>query len=211
MALMSHLGEIHLKNDLEGFASDIHMRVLLMQSYMENAAAAVSHVRTIVQNKLPGTPEEDEEIASNFSKRTDAVISHSRSAKVVAGKILRSLNDFQQRSLSLTQDRLSQFVACEEVTKKLADYARDVGGEVYSLLYSDEANGPVGWVDLQSTLFATTERVLRVAESDIFGAFGKELRNLTHLLVELGSTAADVDMTAECELPRTIPSSRYIY
>src|SRR5437660_1539626 len=134
MALMSHLGEIHLQSDLEGFASDIHMRVTLMQSYMENSATALSHIRTIVQDKLPGTPEEDEEIAYNFSKRSDAVISHSRSAKVVVGKILRSLNDFQQRSLSLTQDKLSQFEACEEATKKLADYAREVGDDVYTLL-----------------------------------------------------------------------------
>ncbi|RPB00971.1 hypothetical protein L873DRAFT_1764796 [Choiromyces venosus 120613-1] len=201
MALMSHLGEIHLQSDLEGFASDIHMRVILMQSYMENSATALSHVRAIVQNKLPGIPEEDEEIASNFSKRSDAVISHSRSAKVVVGKILRSLNDFQQRSLSLTQDKLSQFKACEEVTKKLADYAREVGDEVYTLLYSDNTSSTPTWVDLQNTLFKTTEKVLRVAESDIFGAFGKELRALTNMLVELGSTAADIDMTAEFEKP----------
>ncbi|CAZ82599.1 unnamed protein product [Tuber melanosporum] len=201
MSLMSHLGEIHLQSDLEGFASDVHMRVTLMQSYMENSATALSHIRTIVQDKLPGTPEEDEEIASNFSKRSDAVISHSRSVKVVVGKILRSLNDFQQRSLSLTQDKFSQFEACEEATKKLADYAREVGDDVYALLYSDNTSGAPTWVDLQSTLFKTTERVLRVAESDIFGAFGKELRALTNMLVELGSTAADIDMTAEFEKP----------
>ncbi|PWW73898.1 hypothetical protein C7212DRAFT_359190 [Tuber magnatum] len=201
MALMSHLGEIHLQNDLEGFASDIHMRVTLMQSYMESSATALSHIRTIVQDKLPGVPEEDEEIASSFSKRSDAVISHSRSAKVVVGKILRSLNDFQQRSLSLTQDKLSQFEACEETTKKLADYAREVGDDVYTLLYSDNTSCAPTWVDLQSTLFKTTEKVLRVAESDIFGAFGKELRNLTNMLVELGGTAADIDMTAEFERP----------
>ena len=40
MALMSHLGELHLKTDLEGFASDIRMRVLMMQSHMESAATS---------------------------------------------------------------------------------------------------------------------------------------------------------------------------
>lgn len=204
MALMSHLGEIHLQSDLEGFASDVHMRVTLMQSYMENSATALSHIRAIVQNKLPDTPEEDEEIASNFSKRSDAVISHSRSAKVVVGKILRSLNDFQQRSLSLTQDKLSQFEACEEATKKLANYSREVGDGVYALLYSDNTSSAPTWVDLQSTLFKTTEKVLRVIESDIFGALGKELRTLTNMLMELGSTAADIDMTAECGFFRSL-------
>lgn len=201
MALMSHLGEIHLKNDLEGFAGDLHMSVLLMQSYMESTAAAISQAKFMVQNKLPASSEEEEinEIASNFAKKTDAVVSHSRSAKVIVGKILRSLNDFQQRSLSLTQDKLSHFKTCEEATKKLADYARSVGSDVYELLYSDDARENVGWQDVQTKLFRTTERVLLVVEADVFGAFGKELKNLTNLLVELGSTAADIDMTAEFE------------
>lgn len=202
MALMSHLGEIHLKNDLEGFASDLHMRVLLMQSYMESTAAAISQAKLMVQNKLPPTSEEgegDNEIASNFAKRADAVVSHSRSAKVIVGKILRSLNDFQQRSLSLTQDKISHFKACEETMKKLADYSRAVGNTIYELLYADDAKGSVGWQEVQEMLFRTTEKELLVVEADIFGAFGKELRNLTNLLMELGSTAADIDMTAECK------------
>lgn len=201
MALMSHLGEIHLKNDLEGFASNLHMRVLLMQSYMESTAAAISQAKIMVQNKLPPSSEDEEanEIASNFAKKTDAVVSHSRSAKVIVSKILRSLNDFQQRSLSLTQDKLGQFTAVEEVTKKLADYARAVGNNVYELLYSDDAQENVTWSDVQAMLFRTTERELVLIEADVFGAFSKELRNLTNLLIELGSTAADIDMTAEFE------------
>lgn len=201
MALMSHLGEIHLKNDLEGFASNLHMRVLLMQSYMESTAAAISQVKIMVQNKLPPSSEEEEvnEIASNFAKKTDAVVSHSRSAKVIVSKVLRSLNDFQQRSLSLTQDKLGYFTACEEVTKKLADYTRAVGNDIYELLYSDDAQENVSWGEVQIMLFRTTERELLVVETDVFGAFGKELRNLTNLLIELGSTAADIDMTAEFE------------
>ncbi|KAL7270883.1 hypothetical protein RUND412_006393 [Rhizina undulata] len=199
MALMSHLGELHLKNDLEGFASDIHMRVLLMQSYMESTAAAISHTKLLVQNKV-STIFEDDETALAFTKKADTVISNSRSVKVVVGKILRSLNDFQQRSLSLTQDKLSQFEACEEATKKLADYSRAVGEDIHDLLYSDESGSEAAsWILIQSTLFRTTEKILKVAESDVFGAFGKELKNLTSLLIELGGTAADIDMTAEFE------------
>ncbi|KAI5846571.1 dynein associated protein-domain-containing protein [Morchella snyderi] len=202
MALMSHLGEIHLKNDLEGFASDLHMRVLLMQSYMESTAAAMAQIKLMVQSKLPTSIEEgdsENDIASSFAKRADAIVSNSRSAKVIIGKILRSLNDFQTRSLSLTQDKLGNFTACEDSTKRLADYARAIGNDVYELLYSDDAKGNVGWQELQSMFFRTTERELVAIEVEIFGAFGKELKNLTNLLVELGSTASDIDMTAEFE------------
>lgn len=209
MALMSHLGEIHLKNDLEGFASDLHMRVLLMQSYMESTAAAMAQIKLMVQNKLPPSIEEGEDendIASSFAKRADAIVSNSRSAKVIISKILRSLNDFQARSLSLTQDKLGNFTACEDSTKRLGDYARAIGNDVYELLYSDDAKGNVGWQELQSMFFRTTERELVAVEVEIFGAFGKELKSLTNLLVELGSTASDIDMTAECKSYLYLPT-----
>ncbi|KAI5799868.1 dynein associated protein-domain-containing protein [Geopyxis carbonaria] len=202
IALMTHLGEIHLKTDLEGFASDLHMRTLLMQTYMESTAAAISHVRSMVQAKLPAETD-DEEASANFVRKTDNVISHSRGAKVIVSKILRAVDDFRQRGLSLTLDKQEQFVECEEATKKMADYTRAVGEEVYNLLYEqstdDSERKEPSWAQLQSTMSRCTEKVLQTSESDIFGALSKDLRNLTNNLVELGSTAADVDMTAEFE------------
>jgi len=202
-ALMSHLGEIHLKSDLEGFASDLHMRVLLMQTYMESAASAVTLTRLAVQKKLPVNPE-DEETAANFNKKADALVSQLRSVKVVAGKILRALDDFRQRNLSLTTDKKSEFMACEEATQKLAAYTRAVGEDVYALLFNDGADDDSSrreptWLDLQNTMLATTERVLSMIESDMFGSVMKDLKNLTNSLVELASVASDIDMTAEFE------------
>jgi dynactin 1 len=68
MALMSHLGEIHLSDDLEGFASDLHMRVMLMQSYIESAAAATAIIRLAVLNKLPTASQDDEEDCGQLCK-----------------------------------------------------------------------------------------------------------------------------------------------
>jgi len=202
MALMSHLGEIHLKSDLEGFASDLHMRVLLIQTYMESAASAVTLIRVAVHKKLPVNPE-DEEAAANFNKKADALVSHSRSVKVVAGKILRALDDFRQRNLSITMDKKSEFEACEEATQKLAVYTRAVGEDVYALLFNegadDSSRKEPTWLDLQTTMFATTERVLSMSESDMFGSAMKDLKNLTNSLMELASAASDIDMTAEFE------------
>jgi dynactin 1 len=127
----------------------------------------------------------------------------------MVNKILRALDDFRVRNLSVTQDKVSHFSACEEVSKKLADYTRAVGEKICDMLFSekntDKDDGLLeikepGWVELQNTMFQTTEAVLLVVENDVFGAVTKELRNLMNMLVELGSIASDVDMTAECRV-----------
>jgi dynactin 1 len=206
MALMSHLGEIHLKQDLEGFASDVHMKVLMMQSYMESAATATSLVKLAVQKKLPVNTEDDTEAAANFAKKADALISQSRSVKVIAGKILRALDDFRARNLSISPDKRGEFEAAEEATQKLAAYTRAVGEDVYSLLFNEDENAtPPSWIELQNTMFRTTEKVLSMSESDMFGSVMKDLKNLTTSLVELSSVAQDIDMTAECPPPLPIP------
>jgi dynactin 1 len=88
-------------------------------------------------------------------------------------------------------------------------YTRAVGEDVYAILFNDaedEQQKDPTWIDLQNTMFRTTERVLSMSESDIFGSITKDLRNLANLLVELASVAVDIDMTAECTHPLSPPS-----
>ena len=201
MAVISHLGEIHLPDNLEAFAQHLQMRVQIMQSHMESAAAAVSHIKYMVSTKITPVMEE-EELAGLFAKKADAIVSHSRSAKVIVGKILRSLSDLRQRSLSLTLETRQSFEQCEETTKKIAGYARALGDAVCGLLYTEEERSdPVTFVELQNVMYKSTEKVLMMAETDTFSSFGKELRSLTNMLVDLGSIASDLDMTAECKCP----------
>jgi dynactin 1 len=202
MALMSHLGEIHLSNDLGGFASDLHMRVLLMQSYMESTAAATSLLKLAVQQKLTVSTPEDQEAAANFHKKSDAVISQSRNIKVIIAKILRSLDEFHTRNLSLTANKLQLFADVEDATRRLADYTRALAEVVYTLLFSnepEEQNRAVSWGELQTSLLATTERILIADETDIFGVCTRELKSLTSTLADLAAVASDIDSTAEFE------------
>jgi len=199
MAVISHLGEIHLPDTLEGFAQHLQMRVQLMQSHMESAAAAVSHIKYMASTKVTPTIDE-EELVGLFAKKADGIISHSRSAKVVVSKILRSLNDLRTRSLSLTMETRQSFEECEEATQKIAAYARALGDAVADLLYREGGRTePVTFAELQGAMCKTTENFLMMAETDPFSAFGKELRSLTNMLVDLGSMASDLDMTAECK------------
>ena len=199
MAVIAHLGEIHLPDTLEGYAQHLQMRVQLMQSHMESTAAAVSHIKYMVSKKVTPTMDE-EELASLFAKKADAIVSHSRSAKVVVSKILRSLNDLRTRSLSLTMETKQSFEQCEEATHKITGYSRALGEAVADLLYLEEGRTePITFAELQNTMYRTTEKTLTMVETDTFSAFGKELRSLTNLLVDLGSIASDLDMTAECK------------
>lgn len=203
MAVIGHLGEIHLIDNLEGYAYDVQMRVQLMQSHMESTAAAVSHIRTMVQEKA--TPTEGEvEIAGIFVKKADAIVSHARSTKVVVSKILRTLTDLQMRSLSLTMDTKSTFEQCEAATQKIADYSRALGNNLVELLYAEGETDPIPYSKVQSVMYRTTEKTIQIIETDMFSAFGKELRNLTNLLMDLASTASDLEMTAECITPPLI-------
>ena len=198
MAVIAHLGEIHLTDTLENYADNLQMKVQMMQGHLESSAAAVGHLKTVVNKRLMlGTDEE--ELLSGFTRKADGIVSHCRNAKVVVGKISRSLQDLKARSLSLNMETKESFDECESIASKLACYSRNLGDRVLELLNNNEEDGAeiVSFASLQSTMYATSEKDYDVAESDIFSIFSRELRHLTNSLMDLGSIASDLDMTTE--------------
>ncbi|TGZ81335.1 hypothetical protein EX30DRAFT_364017 [Ascodesmis nigricans] len=213
MALMSHLGEIHLTDSIEGAASDFNMRTLLMQSYMESSAAALSHLRSIVHHKLPA-PQNDESAiidledpAVNFIKKAEAAIAACRSAKVVVTKILRSLDDYRLRNFSLAPTHLPSFFTAEESTEKLAVYTRALGHAVFNLFHSTDSltsadfSSP-NWDTLLTAMTSTTESHLGYSETDFFSALTRDLKSVTNTLVDLAALSADIDSTLEFDPPQ---------
>ncbi|KAH0562008.1 hypothetical protein GP486_003290 [Trichoglossum hirsutum] len=198
MALMSHLAEIHISENLEGYANDVQMRVFLMQSYLESTASTISQTRAMVQTKLPVTDDYDG-ISQYFVKKTDGIISHSRSAKVIVGKILKSLDDLKSRSLSLMPDTLSTFEQCENAAREVAFYSRRLGENLFKLLSEEGRTDQFTYDEILENMGSTTEAVLGAGENDAFAAFNSRLRSLTNILLELGSLASDLEMTVEFE------------
>ncbi|KAI9839543.1 MAG: hypothetical protein M1819_002169 [Sarea resinae] len=195
MALMSHLAEIHLSDSLESFADDVLMRTLLMQSHLENTAAALSHAKIMVQSKVSS----DEEISHHFAQKIESVVSHSRSAKVVVGKTIRSLEELKARSLSLTTDTILSFEHAENGTRELASYTIQLSEDLFALLNEEGRTEPFTFGDVQSVIAKTTESVFQTQEGDILAALSNKLRSLTNQLVDLGSLTSDLEMTAEFE------------
>lgn len=198
IALMSHLAEVHVGNGLESFADDVHMRALLMQSHLENTAAALTISKTMV-NGIVLSKDVDDEMEQQFAKKTDSIISATRSAKVIVGKTVRALEDMKTRSLSLHPDTLHNFEQCEQFTQELARFARRVGLDLFNLLHEEGRAEPFTFNEVDSCIRNTTSTELSSMESDAFSTFAHKLRTTTSSLADLSSLASDLSQTQEFE------------
>ncbi|KAI9848960.1 MAG: hypothetical protein M1837_005849 [Sclerophora amabilis] len=200
MALMSHLAEVHISESFESYADDVTMRVLLMQSHLESTATAILHVKGMTQAKVSSV-DEDGELIEHFAKQADALISHSRSAKVVAGKTVRSLEELKARSLSLTLDTSSAFERCQTSAQELAHYSRKIGEDLCELFSVEGRSDRYTYEEIQSTVQRTTNAIFNITQVDVFETFGNKLRTLSNNLADLGSMTSDLELTIEFERP----------
>ncbi|KAF3319343.1 hypothetical protein TWF173_003785 [Orbilia oligospora] len=198
LALMTHLAEVHLANDLEGYAESVHMKVLMMLSYLESSASCFHFQKQIILEKLPPTNDEAD-MSMHFARKAENLIANCRSAKVIVTKVMRPLEELKARSLTLRPDTHSSFERCEEMCKKLADYARGSGSDLYKLLFAAGREEPFMFNEIQSVMYRSTEKLLALIDSDLFQSCGKELNILTNALGDLVSVAGDLDMTVEFE------------
>jgi dynactin 1 len=199
IALMSHLAEVHIPSGLASYADEVHMRTLLMQSHLENAATSISVARTLVQTSIPAQGDDDDEHAQHFSRKTESVVSSTRSAKVVVGKAVRALEDLKSRSLSLTPDTAQTFEQCETATEELAAFSRQVGFDLCKLFHEEGRTEAFTYFDVQSAIHRTTTSVFASSESDLFSAYSNKLRTLTTSLMDLAALASDLEVTQEFE------------
>ncbi|TVY47532.1 Dynactin,150 kDa isoform [Lachnellula occidentalis] len=201
IALMSHLAEVHISSGLASYADEIHMRTLIMQSHLENAAAAMSAAKAIVQTAIPPQDDEDDEDehAQHFARKTEIVITSTRSAKVVVGKAVRALEDLKTRSLSLNFDTIQTFEQCESATQELAAFSRQLGHDICTLLHEEGRTAPFTYLDIQNTVHRTTTNVFASSESDLFSTYSNKLRTLTSSLMDLAALTSDLEMTQEFE------------
>ncbi|KAJ4209321.1 hypothetical protein NW767_001228 [Fusarium falciforme] len=200
IALLSHLGEVHISNNLANYADDAHMKAMLMQSHLDSAAVSFNTLRNLVHRVVPAEGEE-EELAQHFAKKSEAVITQTRGAKVIAGKAVRALQDLRTRSLSLLPDTSEAFEQCCEATQELADLARQIGLGLHELLTSDETRTePFTYVEVQSAVHKTVLAVSTSSESDLFSSYLAKLRTVTTQITDLASLATDLDQVQEFDV-----------
>lgn len=199
IALMSHLAEVHISNGLESFADEVHMRALLMQSHLENTASALVAVKAMAANAVISKGDDDDGNELHFVKKLDTAIMATRSAKVVIGKALRSLEDLKARSLSLMPDTLPAFEHCEEGTQELANLARNIGFDLYKLLHEGGRAEPFSYGEIESTIITSVKATSSTDETELLSTFNTKLRTITAALGDIANLATDLSQTQEFE------------
>ncbi|KAI1193954.1 dynactin [Nemania serpens] len=198
IALMAHLGEVHISSGLESFADEVQMKTMLMQSYLESAATAFGVTKEMVQRMVPANDDDDEH-AQHFVRRAEAVISQTRSAKVVVSKAVRSLEDLRARSLALTPETLEVFEHCEAASRELGNMSRVIGVDLHKLLTIEGRDQPFTYKEVQDIVLNTVTTVFSSAESDLFSTYLAKVRALTNQVTDLAAVCADLSQTQEFE------------
>ena len=200
IALMSHLSEVHISNDLPSYANEVHMRSLVMQSHLDSAAATFNVMRSMVQRVVPSDGGDDE-LAQHFVKKSELVVTQTRSTKVIAGKAVRALEDLKTRSLSLLPETKEAFEQCEEATKDLASMARHVANGLHTLFTQDEGRTEAfTYAEIQNAVHKAVLVASSASESDLFSAYLAKLRIVNGQVTELAALASDLNQTQEFDV-----------
>ncbi|KAG5940033.1 hypothetical protein E4U53_007683 [Claviceps sorghi] len=216
IALMSHLAEVHISNNLPSLADEMHMSSLMVQSHLDMAAISFNTMRTMVQRAIPAPAaegESDDEMSQFLAKRLELAITQTRSTKVIAGKAVRALEDLKTRSLSLYPDTKDIFERCESASQELASMVRAMGNGIHALLTQDEGRsepftvkeieqaihrGVVAASSADSMDSATA--ATWAGESDMFSAYLNKLHRLTAHINDATALATDLDQTQEFDV-----------
>ena len=147
---MEHLAEVHIPEDLEHYADDVNMRASIMQSNLENASAALSHIKTIAETLVPLASVDDEEDGAydDFIRKIDSLISQTRSAKVISSKAIRQLEDLKSRSLTLEPSTASTVEISQNATSDLVSSVRSIGISIFRNLHEEGRTVPVTYEEL---------------------------------------------------------------
>ncbi|KAF9870506.1 dynactin ro-3 [Colletotrichum karsti] len=199
IALMSHLAEVHLTNELPDFAEDTYMQTVVMQSHLDSAATTFATMRSMVQRVVPAESDEDE-MAEHFSKKSELVVTQTRSAKVIAGKAVRALQDLKARSLALPQETKESFEQCLDATRQLAALAREIGLDLHLLLHEEGRAEAHTYQEIQDTIAKATVKVASSSESDLFSTYLAKLRSLTSQISDLAALSSDLSQTQEFDV-----------
>jgi dynactin 1 len=175
------------------------MRALLIQIYLENTAACLNHVKVLTNSKIVASADEEE--SSYFGQRLDSLVTQARSSKVIAGKVLRSLEDLKSSSLSPNEDSANSFHISEAATRQLSAYTRQIGEEMSLLLTEEGRTDPFTYNEVLSTMAQTTSKFFETSGSDVdsISTFNSRLRSIASQLESLISLSTDLAKTQEFE------------
>ena len=139
---MTHLTELHMSNDPTEHANSVRIQTILMHTDLENAAQAISQIKTIVESRNTAPSEKDPQDSQlgMLSQKADALISQIRSAKVVCAKVIQQLETLNARSLTLSPSALSTLQDTQSLVCQLVSASTSTGLSLVRCLATDDTN-----------------------------------------------------------------------
>lgn len=199
MALMTHLGEIHISEGLEQYADDIHMRAVMMQSHLENTAAALSQVKSMTQIKVApgGEVDEDDHEMQDFLRKTDSLIMQTRNAKVIASKAIRQLEELKSRFLTLDQSTLPIIEQFQNSASNLASSSRNVGHSLFRVLNEEGRITPFTYQEIATAISSS--------DTQPFSMLSSKIHMITSQMQNFHSLTSSLAQTIEFSCPPPLP------
>ncbi|WEW57289.1 hypothetical protein PRK78_002754 [Emydomyces testavorans] len=202
IALLSHLAETLIPPQMAAYADEVYMRCVLAHTYMDNTASSLSHLRMVLQAKLPKR-ESDEEGPFLFQK-IDTLASQARGSKVVTGKVTRALDELRLSSLSVSETSAEIFEKAEQAAKEISDIAKQVGENILLLLTEEGRLEPVKYAEIAGTMTQAIASVYKTSAgqsdtSDALSFLAAKIQMLKEYLEEAGSVSSDLSQTVEFE------------
>lgn len=145
IALLSDLAEKTVPSSPETFADTVIGRSEMMQLSSEIVGLELDLIKASVQSKVGGTAED--EYLHSFYQQIQRFIDRSRTCRVVGGKLLRSVDEKRNRSMTLGEPSLTSFEQAESVGKELSELLRVVGQGLVRRLTEDTAGDELFKID----------------------------------------------------------------
>ncbi|KAE8555658.1 hypothetical protein EYB25_000356 [Talaromyces marneffei] len=204
IALLTHLAETLIPTELATYADETLTRAVMIQTYLEHVASALSQLRNLLQSKISASEEEDDAEKLFFFNKTDVLIGQARGLKMVITKVIRSLEELNSRSLALSDGAAEPFESAETISKKLAELARQLGEDVLTLLGEEGRTEPFTYEEVSAKMLQTATTLAQGLASegesnDGLSLLTSGLKTLTGQLEELSNHASDLTHTAEFE------------
>jgi len=198
IALMGHLAEIHISEDLEHYADDVNLRAQMMQSYLENTATAFARIKSLSETKFPPPSEESEEENADyedFLRKIDSLVSQTRSARVISSKAIRQLEDMKSRSLTLEFSTLTSVETAQNATSELATSTRSTGSSIIKILGEESRPTPLTYQDLSHA----------IAHQTSFSSLSSKIHSTTGHLQAFYNLTSSLTHTVEFPSPPPPP------
>ncbi|KAI4100737.1 MAG: hypothetical protein LQ339_005415 [Xanthoria mediterranea] len=199
MALMTHLAEVHITDSIEHYADDVHARALAMQGQLESTLVAFSHTKAMVEAEIPssGADEGEEDVESlELGRLSDMLVSQIRSAKVIAGKAVRHLDDMHSGSLTLSRGALPSIEQSQASIAALSDNTLTLGRSIARLLSEESRSASLTAQDLSSFMASSTISI---------SSLGNKIQNVSSHLQTFHNLTASLNHTVEFTPPTQPP------